>query len=182
MPAKIQVFSFLLDLKKNQMARNYILDQETAKKKLQRMAYEIVENNLDAPRIILAGIRENGSVIAAHMQKLLRQIHTATIDLIHISLDKRNPGEVTLSDTPDFHNQVIIIIDDVANSGRTMLYAMKPFLGYRPAKMQTLALVDRTHKTFPVNTDYVGMSLATTKQEHIYVETDGTNVTGAYLE
>src|SRR5688572_12931663 len=76
MPAKIQVFSFLLDLKKNQMERNYILDQETVKKKLQRMAYEIVESNLDADRIILAGIRENGSVIASIMQQLLQQIHT----------------------------------------------------------------------------------------------------------
>jgi pyrimidine operon attenuation protein/uracil phosphoribosyltransferase len=182
MPAKIQVFSFLLDLKKNQMERNYILDQETAKKKLQRMAYEIVESNLDADRIILAGIRENGSVIASIMQQLLQQIHTIKVDLIHISLDKRNPGEVTLSETRDFNNQVIVLIDDVANSGRTMLYAMKPFLAYHPAKMQTLALVDRTHKTFPVNTDYIGMSLATTLHEHIYVETDGKNVTGAYLE
>lgn len=182
MPAKIQVFSFLLDLKKNQMERNYILDQETAKKKLQRMAYEILENNLDAEKIILAGIRENGSVIAAIMQQLLQQIRSVQVELIHISLDKRNPGEIKLSDNPDFNGQTIIIIDDVANSGRTMLYAMKPFLAYQPRKMQTLALVDRTHKTFPVSTDYVGLSLATTLQEHIYVETDGKNVTGAYME
>jgi len=181
-PAKIQVFSFLLDLKKNQMSRNYILDQETAQKKLQRMAYEILENNLDAPKIILAGIRESGSVIAALMQQLLQQIGTVPVELIHISLDKKNPGEVTLSTQSDFNNQVIIIIDDVANSGKTMLYAMKPFLAFHPKKMQTLALVERAHKTFPVHTDYVGLSLATTLQEHIYVETEGAEVKGAYMD
>ncbi|NML23686.1 phosphoribosyltransferase [Pseudoflavitalea sp. G-6-1-2] len=164
------------------MPRKYILDQDTAKKKLQRMAYEIVENNLDAPKIILAGIRENGSVIATIMQQLLQQIVEIPVELLHISLDKKNPGEVVLSAQPDFNGQVIIIIDDVANSGKTMLYAMQPFLSYHPKKMQTLALVERTHKTFPVNTDYVGLSVATTLLEHIYVETDGKVVTGAYLE
>lgn len=164
------------------MPRKYILDQDTAKKKLQRMAYEIVENNLDAPKIILAGIRENGSVIATIMQQLLQQIVDIPVELLHISLDKKNPGEVVLSAQPDFNGQVIIIIDDVANSGKTMLYAMQPFLSFHPKKMQTLALVERTHKTFPVNTDYVGLSVATTLLEHIYVETDGKVVTGAYLE
>lgn len=165
------------------MARNYILDQNTAARKLQRMAYEIIENNLDEQQLILAGIRDNGSTIARTIQQLLQSINKElSIELIDISLDKRTPGDITLSQTPDFNNKVIIVIDDVANSGKTMLYAIKPFLAFLPRKIQTLALVERTHKAYPVNTDYVGISLATTLQEHIFVEVEGDVVKGAYIE
>ena len=164
------------------MAKNYILDQSTASRKLQRMAYEIVENNLDEQEILLVGIRENGSVIAENIQQLLEQISSIKSELIHLSLDKRAPGEIRLSQQLDFSNRVIIIVDDVANSGRTMLYAIKPFLAYQPKKIQTLVMVERTHKAFPVNSDYVGISVSTTIQDHIYVEVEGAVVTGAWME
>ncbi len=165
------------------MARNYILDKESVARKLQRIAYEIVENNIDEKQIILAGIRENGSVMARKIEKLLRAIKSDIgIWNIDITLDKRSPHDIKLSGETDFTDKVIIVIDDVANSGRTMLYAIKPFLAYMPKKIQTLALVERTHKAYPVNTDYVGLSVATTLQEHIFVEVEGDEVTGAYLE
>ena len=164
------------------MPKNYILDEGTIAKKLHRMAYEIVENNLDEKQIILAGIKESGSVIAQAIQKLLQSISSVSTELIAISLDKKSPGEITLSQSMDFNNKVIIIIDDVANSGKTILYAMKPFLAYYPKKIQTLVLVERTHKAFPVKTDYVGLSVATTLQEHIYVEAEGNVVKGAYMQ
>jgi pyrimidine operon attenuation protein/uracil phosphoribosyltransferase len=164
------------------MAKNYILDQVTASRKLQRMAYEIIENNLDEKEILLVGVRENGSVIAENIQQLLQQISLIKPVLIHLSLDKRMPGEITLSEHLDFNNKVIIIIDDVANSGKTMLYAIKPFLAFHPKKIQTLVMVERTHKAFPVNSDYVGISVGTTLQDHIYVEVDGAVVKGAWME
>ena len=146
------------------------------------MAYEIVENNLEEKQLILAGIRESGSVIAQAIQQLLQPISSLSTELISISLDKKSPGEITLSKSMDFNNKVIIVIDDVANSGKTILYAMKPFLAYHPRKIQTLALVERTHKAYPVKTDYVGLSVATTLQEHIYVEVEGNVVKGAYMQ
>ena len=73
------------------------------------------------------------------------------------------------------------MIDDVANSGKTMLYALKPLLDQYPKKIQTLALVERTHKTFPVQVDYIGMSVSTTLDEHIYVEVEKDEITGAYM-
>jgi pyrimidine operon attenuation protein/uracil phosphoribosyltransferase len=165
------------------MARNYILDQETVARKLQRIAYEIIENNLDEKYLILAGIRENGSVIARNIEKLLRSINS-DIDIwnIDITLDKKSPHDIKLSGETDFTDKTIIVVDDVANSGRTMLYAIKPFLAYLPKRIQTLALVERTHKAYPVNNDYVGLSVNTTLQEHIFVEVEGDTVTGAYLE
>jgi len=146
------------------------------------MALEIIEQNPEEKYIILAGIRESGSVVARNLQKLLEDISTVTIELITVSLDKKDPMTVTLSHTPDLTNKLVIIVDDVANSGRTMLYALKPFLEHRPKKIQTLVLVGRSHNSFPVNTDYVGLSIATTFQEHIIVEVSGEEILGAYLQ
>jgi pyrimidine operon attenuation protein / uracil phosphoribosyltransferase len=120
-------------------------------------------------------------VVAQCIQQVLREIASFKTDLITISLDKRNPGKVTLSDTPDFNGKVIIVIDDVANSGRTLLYALKPFLESHPKKIQTLVLVERSHNNFPVCSDYVGLSIATTLHEHIFVEVGKDRVLGAYL-
>lgn len=164
------------------MGKNYILDQTIAAKKLERMAYEIVENNIDEKEIILAGIRVSGSVVARNIQQLLQKISPFTTKLITLTLDKKSPREVEISDPMNFNDKVIIVIDDVANSGKTMLYAMKAFLEYQPKKIQTLALVERTHKSFPISTDYVGISVSTTLQEHIYVEVSDEEVTGAYMK
>ena len=164
--------------------KNYILTQQVAEKKLRRMAYEILENNAGEQQLILAGIRESGSVIARAIQQQLQEISGDLLKtrLISISLDKKNPGTVTLSESLAFDDQVIIVIDDVANSGRTLLYAMKPFLEFHPRKIESLVLVERSHKAFPVQPDYTGLSLSTTLQEHIYVEVEGDQVRGAWLE
>lgn len=162
--------------------RNYILSAATASKKLQRMAYEIVEQNIeDNSDLILAGIQENGVVLAHIIAAHLKDIYSGRIKVIEISLNKRIPGEIVLSEELNFDDTVIILIDDVTNSGKTLLYALKPFLAYHPKKIQTLTLVERSHKLFPVTSDYVGISLASTLQEHIFVEVDGENVLGAYL-
>jgi pyrimidine operon attenuation protein / uracil phosphoribosyltransferase len=164
--------------------KNYILTQQAAETKLRRMAFEILENNSGEQQLILAGIHESGSVIARNIQRHLQEIagDRLVTRLISIGLDKRSPGPVTLSESLSFDDQVIIVIDDVANSGRTLLYAMKPFLEFHPRKIESLILVERSHKAFPVQPDYTGLSLSTTLQEHIYVEVEGDTVKGAWLE
>jgi pyrimidine operon attenuation protein/uracil phosphoribosyltransferase len=163
------------------MARKDILDRDSIKMKLERMALEIIENNLGEDSIILVGIQENGSVIARNMEKLLKQYSSLNVQLVNLSLDKKHPADITLSQQLDITGKVIVLVDDVANSGKTILYSLKPFLEYHPKKIQTLALVERTHKIFPVNLDYKGLSVATTLQEHIFVEVQDEEVTGAYL-
>jgi len=162
--------------------KNYILDQARAAKKLRRMAYEIIENNTGEQELVLAGIRESGTVMAKNIQKLLAEISNVRTDLFIVTLDKHFPTTVTLSKEGNFDNKIIIVIDDVAMSGKTLLYAMQPFLAFHPKKIQTLVLVERSHKAFPVKPDYVGLSIATTLQEHIYVEAEGEVIKGAYLE
>jgi pyrimidine operon attenuation protein/uracil phosphoribosyltransferase len=162
--------------------KNYILTEAVAEKKLRRMAYEILENNSGEKSILLAGIRESGSVVARNVEKMLKEISSLSTQVITITLDKKFPTTVELSHAVDLNDKAVIIIDDVTNTGKTMLYALKPFLEFHPKRIQTLVLVERSHKTFPVHPDYVGISIATTMQEHIYVEVDKDTVKGAWLE
>ena len=160
----------------------YILTQEIAEKKLRRMAYEILENNFGEKEFILVGIRESGLVIARNIQQLLHEIGDVKTELVGVTLDKKMPNEVSLSKELPLNDKVVIVIDDVANSGKTLLYALKPFLAFHPKKIQALVLVERRHNAFPVKPDYVGLSIATTLQEHIFVEVEGDRVKGAYLQ
>lgn len=162
-------------------SKNYILDQQVAARKIRRMALEVIENNEGETEIVLAGVDDNGSVIARIIEGIIRELSTIKTTLITIAMDKRVPAEIRLSEDPGFDNKVVIIVDDVANSGKTLLYALKPFLAYHPRKIQTLILVERSHNSFPVRPDYKGLSIASTLQEHIYVEVEGAVVTGAYL-
>jgi pyrimidine operon attenuation protein/uracil phosphoribosyltransferase len=162
--------------------KKYILDELTAAKKLRRMAFEILEHNAGAQELVLAGIRDSGTVMAKNIQLLLAEICPIKTELFVVSLDKQKPVSVTLNREADFSDRVIIVIDDVAMSGKTLLYAMQPFLQWQPRGSQTLVLVERSHKTFPVKPDYVGLSLSTTLQEHIFVETEDGKIKGAYVE
>jgi pyrimidine operon attenuation protein/uracil phosphoribosyltransferase len=162
--------------------KKYILTKEVAAQKLRRLALEIIENNPDEKEIVLAGIQGSGTVVAACIKKNMEELSLLKIKLLTLTLDKKIPGEVELSDPLDFNNRTVVLVDDVANSGKTILYALKPFLTYHPRSIQAAVLVERTHTLFPVKADYVGLSVASTVQEHIYVEVNDTEVLGAYLQ
>lgn len=158
-----------------------ILSKEVAQRKLRRMAMEVAERNHDKSSLILIGIKENGMAIAQKIASFLPEVFKGNIVLLSLVMDKKNPGDIILSEQPDFNDANILLIDDVANSGRTMLYALKPLLKHHPASIQTLALVERTHKLFPVAVDYVGLSVSTTKDEMIVVEVHAGEVEAAFL-
>ena len=162
--------------------KKYILSKETAEKKLRRMALEVAEQNYNAKQLVLIGIKANGIVIAQKISSYLKEVFKGEIMVLELSLDKKKPTAITLNEKMDFNGKTIILIDDVANSGRTMLYALKPLLEQLPKKIQTLALVERTHKSFPVDVDYVGLSISTTLDQHIFVEVAGEEVVGAWTE
>ena len=162
--------------------KKYILSKEIAGNKLRRIALELVEQNYNEPQLILVGIKEKGIVIANIIATFLKESFKGEIIVTALSIDKKKPSAITIVPVFDFNNKVVILIDDVANSGRTMLYSLKPLLETYPAKIQTAALVERTHKSFPVGLDYVGLSISTTLDEHIYVEVQGGEVLGAWME
>lgn len=151
------------------MAGHFILSKEIAYQKIHRMAYEIVEQNVNEKQIILAGIKQNGSVIATALYQFLKEIFKGEIKIIEIKIDKKDPKNISLSEKINFDNKVILVVDDVANSGKTLLYALRPFLDFYPKKIQTLVLVERSYKEFPVSPDYVGLSVSTASTEKIIV-------------
>lgn len=160
----------------------FILSKEIAYRKMQRMAYEILERNVEEKEIIIAGIKGSGSIIAGVLHQYLKTIFSGEIKMLDIIIDKKDPKNISLSQTMDFNDKIIIVCDDVANSGRTLLYAINPFLSFYPKKIQILVLVERSHKEFPVSPDYVGMSVATALSEKIIVETENEIILGARLE
>ena len=163
-------------------SKKYILSAEVAEKKLRRMALEVAEQNYDATQLILIGIRANGIFIAQIISRYLKEVFKGEVIVLELSMDKKKPAEISLDKKMDFNGKTILLIDDVANSGRTMLYALKPLLEQLPEKIQTLALVERTHKTFPIDVDYTGLSVSTTKDEHIVVEVKNGVVEGAWMD
>ena len=165
----------------NTVGTNSILTAEDINRKLRRMAFEIAERNADADVLIIAAVNGNGVVVAKNVIRHLKEILSCTIEFVTIIIDKSNPLNVSLNSPLDLSGKTVILVDDVANSGKVLLYSLKPFLSAEPESIQTLVLVERSHKLFPVQTDYVGLSIATTLQEHIDVETKGDMVTGAWL-
>lgn len=162
--------------------KRYILEAAVADKKLRRMALEIAENNYNETQLILIGIKDQGLVIAHRISEYLRAHFSGDVIVLEMTIDKKYPASVTIHNAVDFTGKTIILMDDVANSGRVLLYALKPLLEQYPKKIQTLALVERTHKNFPVDVDYVGISVSTTLDEHIYVEVQNNTVSGAWIE
>ncbi|MDZ4710307.1 MAG: phosphoribosyltransferase family protein [Saprospiraceae bacterium] len=150
-----------------------ILNAGQIRQKIKRLAIEILEKNTDAKEIILAGINNKGYEFAEYIKKEMTQFSAITITLTRIKLNPAAPltQEVTV-DLPlaQLDKKTIIIVDDVANTGRTLFYAMKPILGILPKKLEVAVLVDRMHKAFPIQVDYVGLSLSTTMEENIEVE------------
>lgn len=161
--------------------KSYILDSDAVKRKIRRMAMAIAEQNSDEKAVVIAGIVGNGTVVAKSIAAELGRIAPLTVTVVTIQLNKKNPMEVFVEPQIDLQDKVIILTDDVANTGRTMFYALKPFLEAYPKKLQTLVLVERSHKQFPIQTDYTGLTIATTLQEHIAVEAKGEEITGAWL-
>ena len=143
---------------------------------------EVAERNHDKDSLILIGIKENGIVIAEKIASMLKDIFRGNIEILWLSMDKKNPGGIVMSKSLSFNGTNVILIDDVANSGRTMFYALQPLLQDHPSQVETLALLERTHKQFPIELNYVGHSVSTTKDEMIVVQVNEGEVEGAFFK
>ena len=164
------------------MPQTLILTKEAAERKMERIALEIAEELYDdSDELIIIGIAGSGMVIAEKIFRLVSKLVTLKVRIISCSLNKKQPDLISYSEQIDFTNKNVLLVDDVTNSGRTLLYALKPLLQYQPKRIQTMSLVERMHKSYPVKIDYIGLSIATTLQDHIQVEVKDGEVTGAYI-
>lgn len=151
-----------------------ILDKQQIAQKINRIAYQILEDNLDEKEIILAGIWDRGYKLALRLQAVLQNIADFKIVILRIDLEKQNSKLVAKTDLPEteWKNKVVILVDDVLNSGKTLAYGLGVFLNTPHKKIRTVVLVDRSHKIFPIATDFVGLELATILKEHVDVVMD----------
>lgn len=158
-----------------------ILSADSIQRKLRRMAFQIAENNVTENHLIICGINGNGELVADALVEELRKILSATITQNVILINKTAPQGAIMQQPLNVSEKVVIVVDDVSASGRTLLYALSPFLQTDPKKIQTAVLVERSHKQFAVQPDYVGLSVATTLQDHIKVKAADGTLQGAWL-
>lgn len=149
-----------------------VLNHKQIGQKITRMAFEIYERNVNAKAVVFAGISGMGTTLARLLSEELKNISPIPVEEVEILLDKSqiSKSEAELSQSIEVSGKTIILVDDVLNTGRTLVYAMKPFLDFEIEKMEIAVLVNRSHGHFPVKPDYTGYELATTFNEHIRVD------------
>ncbi|MDA9809304.1 phosphoribosyltransferase family protein [Flavobacteriales bacterium] len=164
--------------------RTTILNNDDVEKKIARIAFQIIEEYFEDKELLIVGISKNGFLLAGKIAKLVqRDLPKSTINLIELSINKRNPlkENVTISPNLIFENKKVILVDDVLNSGKTLMHAASYIVSKDIKKMNTVVLVDRRHRNFPIKADWVGLTLSTTIQEHINVEILENDIS-VYLE
>ncbi len=155
------------------MERTLVLDHDRVQRKLERIVHQLHEENCEEKGIVVVGIAPRGSLLAKRLSEQLRAVSDLKIDLVELKLDKEDPltGPATLNaDLKDLKDRVVVLVDDVLMSGRTLMHAATHLVRVPLKKLTTVVLVDRRHRTYPIRADIVGLTLSTTVQEHISVE------------
>ncbi len=154
------------------LTKNTILSHKEIEHKIKRIAYQIYESNADESQLIIAGIESNGYVLAKKIKLVLDKISDIESTLCKVTIDKKEPTKpiVTSLIKEDYSNKSLVLIDDVLNSGSTLIYGIKHFLDVPLKQFKTAVLVNRNHKKYPVKADFKGISLSTSLFEHVNVK------------
>ena len=164
--------------------KTLVLNSKQIQQKTIRIAHEIYEKNFEEKELIIAGIAPNGFLFAQMLSKVLLSISPLKIKLVKIHINKINPiDELIKFDLKEneFKDKSIVLVDDVLNSGKTLIYGAKHFLNTSIKRLSTAVLVDRNHTRYPVKADFVGISISTTLQEHVSVELDKKGKESVFL-
>ena len=145
-----------------------VLNQEEILRICNRFAFQILENSTDSNVIHIVGIKEKGFEIAKIIENELKSITNKSIILRSIKINKKNPKDLVLSNLKSNEKiDTIFLVDDVLNSGKTLIYSLSFLLKFNFKSIRTLVLIDRNHKQFPVKVDYKGISLSTNISDNI---------------
>ena len=152
-------------------ARHNILSHKEIQHKIRRIAYQIYEANIHEKEIVIAGIASNGFTLAKKITAVLEAISPVKIVLCEVFIDKKHPLSPVKTSlaAAAYTNKAVVLIDDVLNSGSTLIYGVKHFLEVPLKHFKTAVLVNRNHKKYPVKADFKGISLSTSLQEHVHV-------------
>ena len=160
------------------MDKKKILTNSQIKRKIKRISLQIIESNIEEKEVVLAGIEQNGFLIAKELNKMISEFSNLNIKLCSLKIDKKNPlNNISTSlNSSEYKNKSIVVVDDVLNSGSTLMYAVKHFLDTELRQLKTAVLVDRNHKKFPIKADFKGVSLSTSIQNHVKVQFDKNSI------
>lgn len=159
-----------------------LLNHEQIQHKIKRIAYQIYETFASENHIVIAGIAANGYIFAQRIAEVLAEISPIEVTLCEVRLNKKDPfAPVTTSLQPDaYSGKGLVLVDDVLQTGTTLIYGVRHFLNIPLKKFKTAVLVDRNHKKYPIKADFKGISLSTSMLEHVTVAFDEGNYR-AYL-
>ena len=160
------------------MDKKKILTNSQIKRKIKRISLQIIESNIEEKEVVLAGIEQNGFLLAKELNKMITELSNLNIKLCSLKIDKKNPlNNISTSlNSSEYKNKSIVVVDDVLNSGSTLMYAVKHFLDTELRQLKTAVLVDRNHKKFPIKADFKGVSLSTSIQNHVKVQFDKNSI------
>lgn len=167
------LMAYFSQLYRMETTQKLLMNSKQVQQRINRLAWQVAEQCFGETEIIMAGIPSSGYKLAQRLKTTIESISEIRIRLIELPINKEAP----LSATPhlalsaaELNGKTVIVVDDVSNSGRTLMYGVKPFLDHTVRNIFTLVLVDRDHNRFPVKTNFVGLSLATTLLEHVQVD------------
>lgn len=165
------------------MEQTLILSNLQVEQKTKRIAYQIYESNINETTVVIAGIIGNGYILASKLKEVLETISEIKVLLCEVNINKKKPlNPITTSIRKnEYKNKSIVLVDDVLNSGATLMYGVKHFLNVPLQQFKTAVLVNRNHKKYPIKADFKGISLSTSIKEHINVEFSVNGAT-AYLQ
>lgn len=153
------------------MNKTTILNHTEIAHKIRRIAYQIYESNVNETDMIIAGIEDNGLILAQKIAKELLNISPLKVVVCKVKINKDNVFEdvITSLSSDDYKGKSLVLVDDVLHTGTTLMYAVKHFLNVPLKQFKTAVLVDRNHKKFPVKVDFKGVSLSTSFQNNVEV-------------
>ncbi len=149
-----------------------ILSHQDIESKIKRIAYQVIERHYEVNELLIAGIESKGYHLAKLLSEIIKEAQpTKQINLIQININKKQPiNSVSInSDLDQLEPKDVIVVDDVLNSGKTLIYAVNHFLKYDINSISTAVLVDRNHKKYPIKADFKGLSLSTSMNNHVEV-------------
>ena len=157
-----------------------ILNAQEIQHKIQRLAWELYDRHSKAEKLYVVGIQENGYWLAEQLVEKLSAISSIEVELVPLVMHKKAPVLNDMHISLPEHAE-IALVDDVLNSGRTLLWAVIKLMEFRPQQLSTTVLVDRGHKRYPVKADLKGISLSTTLQETVRLNIENGLAVNVYL-
>lgn len=164
------------------MEERILIDEAGMMRAIRRIGHEILERNKGLSNALIIGIERRGVYIAKRLQAQIEaiegiQVDVATMDVSLYRDDRSNQPKEGLPFTMDTTGKIVILVDDVLFTGRTIRSALNALMDAgRPSAIQLAVLVDRGHRELPIRADYVGKNIPTSHLETVQVrvhEVDG---------